>query len=447
MRRLLKQLRFGIRLMRAFVGQHLWHIFLGAFFGSFAIFALLKITSPLAYLPTTPKEIKIGMVGRPQEASLPDEITQLTSLGLTKLLPNGVATSSLAKSWDIDREGKVFRFYLRDNLLWPDGEKFTAKDVGYQLKNAQLKLISDFQIEITLKEPFSPLPALVSQPIFKKSYLGLGDYQIVGIKKTGRYLEKLELLPNEEDGMSKLLFRFYPTEETARIAFKLGEVDELKNIVVLGDLEDWPKVEIVPRIHEERYGAIFLNLKKGKFENKSFRQALAYALKKEEGKKRAFGPVSPNSWVYNQKLKPYSFDLAHAKELLDKPEQEETIQLLTFASLIAQAEKIKQDWEELGIKTEIKIINQLPENPEDFEALLAVWEMPVDPDQYSLWHSTQATNLTGITNPKIDKLLEEGRKTFDEDERREIYQEFQKTLVEECPAIFLFHPETYTISR
>jgi ABC-type transport system substrate-binding protein len=61
-----------------------------------------------------------------------------------------------------------------------------------------------------------------------------------------------------------------------------------------------------------------------------------------------------------------------------------------------------------------------------------------DPDQYLFWHSTQTkTNLTQTNNPKIDKLLEEGRQTFDQQERKKIYQEFQKILLEECPAIFL----------
>nr|MBP6989849.1 peptide-binding protein [Candidatus Shapirobacteria bacterium] len=68
--------------------------------------------------------------------------------------------------------------------------------------------------------------------------------------------------------------------------------------------------------------------------------------------------------------------------------------------------------------------------------------------QYLFWHSTQKkTNITKINNPRIDKLLEEGRQTFDQQERKNIYQEFQKNLLEECPAIFLKYPIVYTISR
>jgi len=43
--------------------------------------------------------------------------------------------------------------------------------------------------------------------------------------------------------------------------------------------------------------------------------------------------------------------------------------------------------------------------------------------------------------------LEDGRKVYDTEERKKIYQDFQKYLVEEAPAVFLFYPELYTISR
>ena len=47
----------------------------------------------------------------------------------------------------------------------------------------------------------------------------------------------------------------------------------------------------------------------------------------------------------------------------------------------------------------------------------------------------------------LDKLLEDGRIISDLKKRKEIYQDFQKFLVEDTPAIFLSHPTTYTITR
>ncbi len=121
------------------------------------------------------------------------------------------------------------------------------------------------------------------------------------------------------------------------------------------------------------------------------------------------------------------------------------IELSTVPSLLPVAEKIKEDWEQLSFKTNIKVVNTLPEN---FEALLVTQEVPPDPDQYSSWHSTQiGTNISHYQSPKIDKLLEDGRKAKDQEKRKEIYFDFQRFLVEDTPAIFLFHPTLYTVSR
>jgi len=84
---------------------------------------------------------------------------------------------------------------------------------------------------------------------------------------------------------------------------------------------------------------------------------------------------------------------------------------------------------------------------EDFDVLLAVQEIPRDPDQYHLWHSTQPGNITNFWNPRIDKLLEDGRRISSLEERKKIYFDFQRFLVEEAPVVFLYYPTSYEISR
>jgi len=74
--------------------------------------------------------------------------------------------------------------------------------------------------------------------------------------------------------------------------------------------------------------------------------------------------------------------------------------------------------------------------------------VPADPDQYVYWQSTQEnTNISNYSSPKIDKLLEDGRKTLDTDARKKIYADFQFYLVDDAPAIFLYYPKVVTIRR
>jgi ABC-type transport system substrate-binding protein len=262
-------------------------------------------------------------------------------------------------------------------------------------------------------------------------------------------VEKLVLVPVKNKTKPKIVFRFYPTEEAARIGFKLGEVDILKEIVRPEEILKWKNVQISPQVKLNRFVAVFFNTNDPKLGDKSNRQALAYAIKKR-WEPRALNSINPTSWGYNEDVKPYNYDQANAKKLLESQTNGETkeplkeIELSTFSSLLPIAEEIKKDWENLGIATKIKVVSGLSE---DFQALLATQEVPPDPDQYLFWHSTQQTNIAHYKSPKIDKILEDGRKEQDQEKRKTIYHDFQKFLVEETPAVFLFHPTVYTISK
>ncbi len=195
---------------------------------------------------------------------------------------------------------------------------------------------------------------------------------------------------------------------------------------------------------------LLLNSQNDFLSEKNIRQALAYSIKKDFDN-RALGPISSDSWAFNSGIKEYQFNQQKAKNLLDKGLSETNLkhgpklELVTPVAFLALAESIKKDWlETLGLETEIKIADTLPSQ---FQALLVSQEIPPDPDQYYLWHSTQGRNLTGYRSPKIDKLLEDGRREFDTQKRKEIYFDFQRFLVEDSPAVFLYYPTRYQISR
>jgi peptide/nickel transport system substrate-binding protein len=79
---------------------------------------------------------------------------------------------------------------------------------------------------------------------------------------------------------------------------------------------------------------------------------------------------------------------------------------------------------------------------------LSALEIPPDPDQYPFWHSTQTqTNITGFSNVKIDKLLEDARQEIDTEKRKTIYADFQRRITDEAPAVFLYYAKSYTIKR
>ena len=138
---------------------------------------------------------------------------------------------------------------------------------------------------------------------------------------------------------------------------------------------------------------------------------MTYAINKKNLGERALSPISPDSWAYNPQVKDYLFDLQKASEILkDLPSDvgKTKVTLITTPELLTTAEKIGRNWSEIGIETSVVISSFVPS---EFQAYLTVLDIPTDPDQYSLWHSTQTTtNISKYVSPRIDKLLEEGRK-------------------------------------
>ncbi len=398
-----------------------------------------------------PKRINVGVIGKYSIETLPCEIGNLISIGLTRLSNNGTPLPAAALSWDISEQGRKYTFRLDENASWHDGSRLKSKEINYQIRGAEMEVISSSVITFKIEDPFSPLPTLLSKPLYKKGKIGLGEYQIKKLRSNAGYLSSLTLIKKSIEDKNILTYRFYPNQNSLTNAFKLGEVDCITGLNSISDFETWPGLTITPKQNTEKYAALFFNTQKEPFSDKRFRQALSYAIHKPEKQIRTLTPISPLSWAYNKNVKTYPYDPEHAKTILDDADgdatQEITINIITTKELISWAEKIKEDWQRvLGIKAEV-VTSPIINTDQDFDVILTYGQIPPDPDQYFFWHSDQPGNITKYSNPRIDKLLEEGRRIFSKEERKRIYQDFQRYLLEDAPAIFLFFPENYEVCR
>lgn len=429
----------------AFLKREKKVVFASLLAGIAFFFLVIKV---FPYLPRPKITQKIGMVGNYNNFDeLPVSLLFLASTGLVKIDEDGTPLPSLASKWEVAEDGKVYLFYLADNIYWQDGKDIMADEIKYSLPDVKSEVIDKKILKFILKEPFVPFPTLLSRPVFKKDYLGSGKYQIKKIDKNGPFINKVFLTGPDKN----LLFRFYPTQTLALLAFKLGEIDELPSSYQNLFDQNWQKYLLIEeKLNNDQYIGIFLNLRDKFLGNKNLRQALAYATLKIEDKTRAIGPLNSQSWAFNPNIKPYNANPVQAKTLFDKFKKEMEVEKLqlridTTENFLGAAEEIKKNWQEiLGIETEIKLIDTISF---DFQALLIVSQIPADPDQYSFWHSTQETNLTGYKSPKVDKILEDARSIRDKQERKEKYQDFQKFLLEDCPVVFLSHPKVLNIKR
>lgn len=444
---LTRPLRKPFWILSSFVKKQKTIILIATILG-FLIFIFTQSLLPL--LPKPAPQTKIGLVGLYSLNTLPSSISQTISRGLTKVDETNQIKPDIAESWEILQDNTLFRFYLKPDILWNDDTLIISSDLKYDIPNVEVSYPNPKVIEFKLKEPFSPLLTLLTQPIFKNNSISAGDYTIKKAQYSGSYLKSLELVGKH----GKLSYRFYPSNQSAWLGFKLGEVDQLQNLIINPLDDSWrKKVDLIESVNQQQYLAIIFNNKDSNLSVKSLRQALAYATKNKSSndQTRALTPISPLSWAHNPNVKPYDYSQSQASDLYDKFLKEASLSgelklsLGTSQSFLELAETIAKDWEEtLPVKVEVKIINSIEP---DFQALLIAQEIPLDPDQHALWHSTQNSNISHYSDLQIDKLLEDGRKEMNQAKRLEIYRDFQKFIVEDSPAIFLSHPTTYTISR
>jgi len=391
---------------------------------------------------------RIGYVGDYSPSNLPLEIQDKLSYGLTAIGSDQKALPALASSWEATESGTLYTFHLKPDVYWHNNTPVVAADINYNIQNVTFTALDEKTIQVKLPNAFSPFSVLVSKPIFKENLMGFGEYAIRTIRLKGNRITYLKLSPAINATLPTIEYRFYRNESQAILAYKLGEVDEITGLSdVDTSMEQWKNTHIQKRINKNRIITLYFNMKDPILKDKQVRQMLAYAVP-DLGYERAYSPISPASWAYTDDVKYYDTDIKQVTKLLDTTKMGTSsaeLTLTTYSQYLSSAQAIVKAWQDVGLHINIRIANTIGE---PYQILLSAQDIPTDPDQYVYWHSTQLyTNISGISNAKIDKLLEDGRIEQDQTKRKQLYVDFQKRLVEELPALFLYYPTTYEISR
>jgi len=403
------------------------------------------------------KKASIGAVGAYSQDNLPPLITNKFSRGLTKLAKDGSVQPDLAATWDIQDSGKTYIFHLKKNEYFSNGTKVTSDDISYNFADVTVEKPDKYTITFRLKDVYSPFLITVSRGIFGSGSVGVGDYKIENIKLNGNFVQSLSM-GSVKNNLDTIRYQFYPTEEALKMAYLLGEVSEATGLTspVYTDINftKFPNTTVKKETDYSRLVTLFYNTNDEVLSDKKVRIALSYALPNSyQYGTKAFMPYSPESYYYNNDVPVKKQDYTHAKSLFTSnplasgSAQTKAPGQLTIKTLQKYrpiAEDIAGTWKNIGIQTNIEEVDSVPSN---FQVFLGDINVPKDPDQYTLWHTDQNNNITHYKNLRIDKLLEDGRKTVDMNQRKQIYEDFQKFLMEDVPASFLYFPYQYSLVR
>ncbi|MEQ9067164.1 MAG: ABC transporter substrate-binding protein, partial [Gimesia chilikensis] len=109
---------------------------------------------------------------------------------------------------------------------------------------------------------------------------------------------------------------------------------------------------------------------------------------------------------------------------------------------------LKENLDQIGIICEVKAteftVMQDKARKHQFQAMFGGWGTGTDPDTgMNLWKTGEGRNYGQYSNPKVDKLFEEGRREFDKDKRAKIYGEIHKILYEDQPYTWLYYRNSF----
>lgn len=448
-----KTYRYYYWIIAGFIRNNLKLIGISFLLSFIIIIGIVSVSPYIEVLFTTKREI-IGLVGKYDYNSLPQEIKQKVSNGLLYIDEKGKLVPMIATSYELKKQGTVYRFHIKNDLLWNDKTEFKASDINYRFKDVEIKVLDDTTIEFILKKPLPIFPSYLTKPIIKYPLTGVaGLYKLQRADEQYGYIKELVLEPNKKE-FPIITYKFYENETQLLTAYKKGEITNMTvtKQSIAKTFDNWKNTKVERIVDYSRLLTIFFNMDNPYLKEKAVRKAINEGINREEFiefGELAAGPIPPISWAYDEKMEYPVYDLEGSKKILkqDKNSTDSAkLNAFTYYDHLDIAEIIENTFKELNMNSELNTISY--DKPSNFDFLIAYWKVPSDPDQYYFWHSTQKQgNIGNYQNMKIDKILEDGRDTIAIETRTNIYNEYQKIIMDDPPGIFLFYPYIYIITR
>ncbi len=313
-----------------------------------------------------------GIIGKPRRlnplyaiSDTERDLVEILFSGLMKYSPDGKIIPDLAEKYKKDETGKIYDFYLRENLFWSDGEPITADDIVFTIQALQnpavkspyaaswleieIEKINDRQVKFRLRNPYFPFLELATFGIIPKHIWQNVPFQnfplaIYNLKPISSgpfklketeiddlgYIESISLEKNpyyfgKGPFLEKIILSFHDREPEL---LKKALANKIDGFALQSPLAE-PSLNFnLSRILLPRYFALFFNPEKSNIlADKNIRKALNYATDKQEILKKVL--QNEGKIVYSPLL-PEIFNFAAPTEIHTK-NQEKARELLVQA--------------------------------------------------------------------------------------------------------------------
>ncbi len=406
--------------------------------------------------------------------------------GLVKPDSEGNLVPAVASDYKISDDATVYTFTLRDGVKFHDGSTVTAEDVKYSIERYaeiqgessafsmfdHVEIPDDRTIQVYLKEGYSEFLSELTLAVIpesnenpEKNPIGTGPFKYVSYTP-GQSLKVEKFAEYRQEGLPHLdsvEFKITADSDTAFMELQAGTIDILDYLTSAQQKAAGDGCEILQGNMNMVQG-MFLNHEYEPLSDLKVRQALCYAVNKEEingflfdGKSHLIGShMIPGLARYYepQAESLYPYDPEKAKSLLTEAGYPDGFDLeITATTASTQyldaAQIIADQLSRVGIRATIKQVewstwlDEVYHNKQ-FEATVVGFDGTLAPNYWMKRYVTGSSkNFMNYSSSEYDETFEKALKTIDDNEKADCYKKLQMILAEDAESVFIEDPANF----
>jgi len=425
-----------------------------------------------------------------------ERIGALIFEGLLRRDDNFELQPRLAESWEIP-DPLTYIFHLRHGVRFHDGRPMTSADVKWTLdsmlngsvrsaKSSAYRYIDhiqapdEFTVVVRMREPDAALlwnlsdgaigivPSGSGEELARRP-IGTGPFRLVSQAQDREVVvERNDQYWGTKAGLPRVRFNVVPDATTRALELRKGsadvEIDALPGDMV-ATLARQPELQ-VERASGTSYQYLAMNLRDPILKDVRVRQALAYAIDREpilhylwrDMARPANSVLPPQSWAYDPHARDYPHDVEKARWLLDEAGYRAGPDGVRFHLLMKSSTDegtrlfcavLQQQLRQVGIALDIRSYEfatfyaDVVRGAFQLYSLRWVGASNQDPDIFenvfdSASFAPRRANRGYYSNPEVDRLIAEARRSVDVKQRAAAYSRIQEIVNEELPYVNLW---------
>ena len=404
--------------------------------------------------------------------------------GLVKPNSDGELICAVARDYKLSDDGRTYTFYLREGVLFHNGQTVTAADVVYSIERCadtskgaplvaafsviqEVKAVDEMTVSITIEKADLDFLSYLTEAIVPNGYdkidtqpVGTGPFKYVSRSpQENIVMEKFDGYWGEKAKLNQVTYKIYEDATALVMALKGGAIDlcaHLTNAQVSQlDEAQFQILEDTMKLVQ----AVYLNHQAEPFNNEAVREALCYAIDRQQimdfvagGRGTAVGSsMYPafTKYFMPELVDYYPYDPAKAKDLLAKAGYPNGFEMtITVASNnkphVDTAEVVAEQLRAVGINVKVDLVDWQTWYDEaykarNFQATVVGLDASYMTARAMLerFTSTSSKNFTNYNNPEYDALFTQAVASTDMEEQTALYKQMQRMLTETAANLYI----------